>query len=154
MIFQFTAALVTAYVLGHPELGLFEGEESTRINIANFGPIWGIVITSVQGLVWIISPCAMLAILWHYDRKNEKLTHLSLLIYSAIFAFGTSLLIIRFLDAANDLSWLFFHGSPAWIDLFLGSLLVGLLLLFTVFFFLSLAVYYLMVRKWHSPLLV
>lgn len=69
------------------------------------------------------------------------------LVYSGIFAFGMSLFTIWFVDAVNDVSWLFFHDSPAWVGLFLGSSwLVVFLLLFGAFFLLSLTIFYLTVR--------
>jgi hypothetical protein len=143
------AACVTAYALDRPELGLSEETEITRSNIAEFGLTLGILITVLQGLFFLVlAPCVVLVTYWYLaNRKNKGFTRWGPLIYSGILAWGMSLLVLWFVDATNDVSWVFFHGSPTWVVLFLNFSAVMFLLLFGVFFLLVLSAYYLIVRK-------
>jgi len=142
-VFQVIAAGVTVYALEHPELGLFEREESTRNNIAVYGLTLGILISFVQGFFWYIIPFFCLVIYWHEDRKNIEFTRWGPSVYSGFFSYGLSMLMIWFADAFNDLSWLFFHEASTWTDWFINNFLLALLVGFGILFVLSLTTYYL-----------
>lgn len=150
--FLLVAALVTAYVLSHPELGLKETNPITRACISNYGLIGGLVLVNLynSAMILVFWPFFILYIVlrrkydWNYILADA-------IAYSGIAAYGIYLLVSRALNAASDVSWLLVYSCPSVITATWGfweNMTIYLML--AIFLGLFPIVYYSM-RKEESP---
>ena len=111
--FLLVAALVTAYVLLHPELGLVEGNPSILALISECGLIIGLILNILYSSAIIFHAWPFFISYLMLKRKYKRSNILvDSGVYSWMYAFGLYEFIFRLLNAVNDVSWLLFHSCP------------------------------------------
>lgn len=107
------AALVTAYVLSHPESGLKERNPVVIDLVSEYGLLVGLLMVNLYNMV-------MVMLLWGIFipylrlRKRHRWEHIlaDALVYSGMAAYGFYMLLSWLLNAAHDVSWLLFNSCP------------------------------------------
>ena len=111
--FLLVAALVTAYIVSHPELGLAEGNPSIRAVISEYGLTVGLLLAILYNSAIIFHAWPFFISYLMLERKYKRSNILvDSAVYSWMYAFGLYELIFRLLNAVNDVSWLLFHSCP------------------------------------------
>jgi len=106
-------ALVTAYVLSHPESGLKEVNPVVIGFVSEYGLLVGLLVVNLYNMV-------MIMLLWVIFipylrlRKRHRWENIlaDSLVYSGMAAYGFYMLISWLLNAVHDVSWLLFNSCP------------------------------------------
>jgi len=106
-------ALVTAYVLSHPESGLKEVNPVVIGLVSEYGLMVGLLVVNLYNMV-------MIMLLWVVFipylllRKRHRWENIlaDALVYSVMAAYGFFRLISWLLNVAHDVSWLLFNSCP------------------------------------------
>jgi len=111
--FLLLTALVTAYVLSHPETGLKERNPIVRDYVSQYGLALGLLLVNFYNFGIVIFSWILFTSYLVLSRKYRwKITFADSIIYAAMSAYGLYMLISWLLNAANDVSWLLFHSNP------------------------------------------
>lgn len=107
------AALVTTYVLSHPEIGLKERNPVVMDLVSKYGLTVGLLVVNLYNMVMIFLPW-FIFIPYLLLRKKHRWDNIlaDSLAYSSMAAYGFYMLISWLLNAANDVSWLLFNSCP------------------------------------------
>ena len=113
LFFVLVAALVTAYVLSHPEIGLKERNPVVVDFVSKYGLTVGLLLVNLYNAAKILLPWFIFISYLLLRRKHRwDNIHADSLVYSVMAAYGFYLLISWLLNAANDVSWLLFNSCP------------------------------------------
>jgi len=119
--FLFVMALVTAYVLSHPELGLVETNPLVRAYMSKYGLVVALLIAIlVNSSVLILSWLFFTLYRMFRRRYNWHNPLIDSTAYSLVATFGLYALIAWALNALNDVSWLLFHSAHDVISILWG----------------------------------
>ena len=111
--FLLVAALVTAYVLSHPELGLKETNPIVRDYVSQYGLELGLLLVNLYNFGTIFVSWLLFISYLVLSRKYRwKKTLADSVVYGMMSAYGMYMLISWLLNAANDVSWLLFRSNP------------------------------------------
>ena len=111
--FLLVAALVTAYVLSHPELGLKETNPIVRDYVSKYGLELGLLLVNLYNFGTIFVSWLLFILYLALSKKYRwKKTLTDSLVYRMMSAYGLYVLISWLLNAANDVSWLLFRSNP------------------------------------------
>ena len=113
LVFVVVAALVTAYVLSHPEIGLKEVNPVVIDFISEYGLAVGLLVVNLYNMVMIML-LWVIFIPYLLLRKRHRWENIlaDALVYSIMAAYGFFRLISWLLNAAHDVSWLLFNSCP------------------------------------------
>ena len=110
--FLLVAALVTGYILSHPEYGGLERTPFIRALLSEYGLILGLFLTILYNTLTTFFFWPFFMIYLKAKRKYELNNFLmDSVVYSWMSAFGLSHLILWLADALNDVSYLLFQTS-------------------------------------------
>jgi len=111
--FLLVAALVTAHIVSHPELGLAEGNPSIHAVMSEYGLTVGLLLAILYNSAIIFHAWPFFISYLMLKRKYKRSNILAdSAVYSWMSAFGLYELIFWLLNAVNDVSWLLFHSCP------------------------------------------
>jgi len=107
------AALVTAYVLSHPELGLKETNPLVHNYVSKYGLELGLLLVNLYNFGTIFFSWLLFISYLALSKKYKwKKTFADSLVYGMMSAYGMYMLISWLLNAANDVAWLLFRSNP------------------------------------------
>ena len=111
--FLLVAALVAAYVLSHPELGLKERNPIVRDYVSKYGLELGLLLVNFYNFGTIFVSWLLFISYLALSKKYEwKITLADSLVYGMMSAYGLYVLISWLLNAAHDVAWLLFRSNP------------------------------------------
>ena len=113
LVLVVVTALVTAYVLSHPESGLKERNPVVIGFVAEYGLLVGLLVVNLYNMVMVMFPWVIF-IPYLLLRKRHRWENIlaDALVYSGMAAYGCYMLISWSLNAAHDGSWLLLKSYP------------------------------------------
>ena len=137
--FLLITALVTAYGLSHPELGLVETNPLVRAYMAEYGLVGALLIAMLVNSSVLIFSGLFFTLYRRFQRQyNWYPPLIDSVAYSLVATFGLCALITWLLNAANDVYILLFHSYHAVISTLWGlwenMTIYVMLAIFLVFF--------------------